>query len=93
MQEYIQGKQTYKQLALKYNCSIKTIQRKINFTKIQYETTFSSVANPSDKKLTVKILDAYLQTKVPEITQKYKGTAQYPASYGYGNDFPILIVQ
>ena len=45
MQEYIQGKQTYKQLALKYNCSIKTIQRKIDVTKIQYETTFSSVAN------------------------------------------------
>ena len=45
MQEYIQGKQTYKQLAFKYNCSIKTIQRKIDVTKIQYETTFSSVAN------------------------------------------------
>ena len=54
---------------------------------------FKGDANPSDKKLTVKILDAYLQTKVPEITQKYKGTAQYPASYGYGNDFPILIVK
>ena len=45
MQEYIQGKQTYKQLAFKYNCSIKTIQRKIDVTKIQYERTFSSVAN------------------------------------------------
>jgi len=54
---------------------------------------FKGDANPTDKKLTVKILDAYLQTKVPEITQKYKGTAQYPASYGYGNDFPILIVK
>ena len=46
-----------------------------------------------DKKLTVKQLDAYLQTKVPEITQKYKGTSQYPASYGYGNDFPIIIIK
>ena len=38
-------------------------------------------------------LDAYLQTKVPEITQKYKGTPQYPASYSYGNDFPIIIIK
>jgi len=54
---------------------------------------FKGEANPGDKKLTVKILDAYLQTKVPEVTQKYKGTAQYPVSYSYGNDFPIIIVQ
>ena len=54
---------------------------------------FKGDANPGDKKLTVKILDAYLQTKVPEITQKYKGTVQYPVSYSYGNDFPIVIVK
>lgn len=53
---------------------------------------FKGDANPNDKKLTVKQLDAYLQTKVPEITQKYKGTPQYPASYSYGNDFPIIII-
>ena len=54
---------------------------------------FKGDANPGDKKLTVKILDAYLQTKVPEITQKYKGTVQYPVSYSYGNDFPIIMVK
>jgi hypothetical protein len=54
---------------------------------------FKGDANPGDKKLTVKILDAYLQIKVPEITKKYKGTAQLPASYSFGNDFPIIIVQ
>ena len=54
---------------------------------------FKGDANPGDKKLTVKQLDAYLQTKVPEITQKYKGTPQYPASYSYGNDFPIIIIK
>ena len=54
---------------------------------------FKGDANPTDKKLTVKQLDAYLQTKVPEITQKYKGTPQYPASYSYGNDFPIIIIK
>ena len=54
---------------------------------------FKGEANTGDNKLTVKILDAYLQTKVPEITQKYKGTAQYPVSYSYGNDFPIIMVK
>jgi len=54
---------------------------------------FKGGGDNGDKKLTVKELDAYLQNKVPEITQKYKGTAQYPASYGYGNDFPILIIK
>ncbi|MFB9119632.1 transposase [Bergeyella porcorum] len=34
-QEYTQGKQTYTQLAQKYDCSIKTIQRKIDDYKIE----------------------------------------------------------
>lgn len=54
---------------------------------------FKGDAGNTDKKLTVKQLDAYLQTKVPEITKKYKGTEQYPSSYSYGNDFPIIIIK
>jgi len=54
---------------------------------------FKGEADQGDKKLTVKELDAYLQTKVPEVTQQYKGTPQYPASYSYGNDFPIIIIK
>lgn len=34
-QEYTQGKQTYSQLAQKYGCSLKTIQRKIDSYKIE----------------------------------------------------------
>lgn len=33
-EEYTQGKQTYQQLAKKYNCSKKTIQRKIDLHKV-----------------------------------------------------------
>ena len=54
---------------------------------------FNGDAGTTDKNLTVKILDAYLQKKVPEITQKYKGTPQYPVSFSYGNDFPLIIVK
>jgi hypothetical protein len=41
----LQGKQTYIQLASKYNCSTKTIQRKIDTIKVQRQTTFTSVVN------------------------------------------------
>ena len=54
---------------------------------------FKGDAGNTDKKLTVKQLDAYLQAKVPEITKKFKGTEQYPSSYSYGNDFPIIIIK
>lgn len=46
-----------------------------------------------DGKITVKELEAYVNDKVPELTQKYKGTAQYPNSYSRGQDFPIGIVK
>ena len=44
-QEYTQGKQTYKQLAAKYRCSVKTIQRKIDSVKISQSNNFASIAN------------------------------------------------
>ncbi len=53
----------------------------------------SGKADTGDKKITVKEIDSYLQEQVPEVTAKYKGTPQYPASYGYGNDFPIGVVK
>lgn len=46
-----------------------------------------------DGKITVKELSAFLNDKVPELSEKYKGEAQYPMSYGYGQDFPIVIVK
>ncbi len=50
-------------------------------------------ADNGDKRITVKEIDAYLQAIVPELTAKYKGTPQYPASYGFGNDFPVGVVR
>ncbi len=43
--EYTQGKKTYLQLDTKYQCCIKTIQRKIDAISVESETIFSSVAN------------------------------------------------
>jgi hypothetical protein len=43
--EYTEGKQTYAQLAVKYQCSAKTIQRSIDTVKTERKTSFASVAN------------------------------------------------
>lgn len=51
----------------------------------------SGKADTGDGRVTVNELKAYLESTVPEVTAKYKGTAQYPASYGYGQDFPISL--
>lgn len=42
---YLQGKQTYRQLALAHHCSAKTIQRKLDSAKVQRNTTFPAVVN------------------------------------------------
>jgi Caspase domain len=63
------------------------------FTYVLLEALSGKADKGGDKKITVKELDAYLQEVVPEMTAKYKGTPQYPASYGFGNDFPIGVVR
>ena len=44
-EDYFGGKQTYEQLAQKYGCSKKTIQRRIDTVKSERKTTFPSVVN------------------------------------------------
>jgi uncharacterized caspase-like protein len=46
-----------------------------------------------DGKITVKELEAYLNDKVPELTRKYRGSAQYPNSYARGQDFPLGVLR
>jgi hypothetical protein len=43
--EYVEGKQTYQQLAQKYHCSTKTIQRKIDSVIVRPKTDFPNVVN------------------------------------------------
>lgn len=47
----------------------------------------------SDKMVTINGLKHFLQVQVPELMKKYNGTAQYPASYGLGNDFPVGVIK
>lgn len=63
------------------------------FTYVLLEALSGKADVGGDKKITIKELDAYLQEQVPEVTAKYRGTPQYPSSYGFGNDFPIGVVK
>ncbi|MEI6436531.1 MAG: caspase family protein [Bacteroidota bacterium] len=46
-----------------------------------------------DKKITVNELKAYIEERVPELTQEYKGQAQYPNGSLRGQDFPLVVVK
>lgn len=46
-----------------------------------------------DTKITVSELKTYVEERVPELSRLYKGYTQYPTSYGYGQDFPVVIVR
>ena len=59
------------------------------FTYTLLEALSGKADAGGDGKITVKEIDAYLQENVPVLTQKYKGSPQFPASYGFGNDFPV----
>ena len=46
--------------------------------------------NP-DQRITVRELNAYVESRVPELTEEHKGKAQYPSGFSFGNDFPLVI--
>ena len=58
------------------------------FTYVLLEALAGKAAG-ADNRVSVNELKAYLDAVVPEITEKYNGQAQYPASYGFGQDFPV----
>lgn len=46
-----------------------------------------------DNKVTVNEIKTYVEERVPELSEKYHGSAQYPTSYSFGQDFPIVILK
>lgn len=48
-------------------------------------------ADTGDGRVTVNEVKAWVETQVPDLTRIHKGTPQYPASYGFGQDFPLGI--
>ena len=46
-----------------------------------------------NKMITVNGMKNFLQIQVPELVKKYGSNNQYPASYGFGNDFPVELIR
>jgi len=46
-----------------------------------------------DKIINISELKAYLDERVPELTQQYRGQAQYPTGYVKGQEFPVVVVE
>jgi WD40 repeat protein len=44
-----------------------------------------------DHKLTIRELSTYIENKVPELSEQFKGLPQFPSAYSFGNDFPIVV--
>ncbi|MGV6829605.1 MAG: caspase family protein [Flavobacteriales bacterium] len=53
----------------------------------------SGKADSGDNRITVNEIKAYLESRVPEISEQYKGSPQYPSSFGFGQDFPVSIIK
>jgi WD40 repeat protein len=47
----------------------------------------------NDKKITVKELNAFINDFVPEFSKELRGTPQYPTGFGYGQDFPLVLIK
>ena len=48
-------------------------------------------ADRGDGQVTINEIKLYMDERVPELTQQYGGSAQYPTGYITGNDFPIAV--
>ena len=51
------------------------------------------ISSSADGTITVRELSAYVEQRVPEISEKYKGNPQYPSSFSFGNDFPLILLR
>lgn len=48
---------------------------------------------PKDGTVTIYELKGYIDSLVPEYSQKFKGKAQYPYTFSRGHDFPVTIIK
>lgn len=62
------------------------------FTYSLLEILGGKVAD-ADKRITVNEIKTYVEERVPELAEELRGTPQYPTSYSFGQDFPIIILR
>jgi WD40 repeat protein len=61
------------------------------YALLQAIAGYADGGDPPDGKITIKEIEAYISDRVPELTQQYRGSAQYPNSYTIGHDFPLAM--
>jgi WD40 repeat protein len=61
------------------------------FTYAMLEGVKGEADANKDRKLTIRELSTYIENRVPELSEQYKGLPQFPSAYSFGNDFPIVI--
>lgn len=54
---------------------------------------FKGACGSQGGRLTVNLLKGCVEDLVPELSKEYKGQPQFPTGYGFGQDFPIVIVK
>ncbi len=63
------------------------------FTYCLLEGLSGNADAQNDKKITVQEVSTYINDQLPLISKQYRGAAQYPNIFGYGQDFPLTIVK
>lgn len=63
------------------------------FTYALLELLNGTVVLEGDDKITVNELKTYVEERVPELSEKYQGSQQYPTGYSFGRDFPIVLLK
>jgi len=63
------------------------------FTYALLEIIEGQVGDNGDQKITVTEIKTYVEERVPELTEEHRGSPQFPTSYSFGQDFPIVILR
>lgn len=79
--------------AIQYASEAKELEHGIFTYAILEALEGKADGSEGDDKITASELKSYVEDRVPELTQKYMLTPQYPTGYSYGQDFPIVIVR
>ena len=63
------------------------------FTYALLEILKGEVGDNGDMKITINEIKSYVEDRVPELSEQFRGSPQYPTSYSFGQDFPIVILK
>jgi uncharacterized caspase-like protein len=61
------------------------------FTYALLEGLNGDADSNKDQQLTIRELSTYIENTVPDLSEKLKGSLQFPSAYSYGNDFPVAV--